>query len=114
MTVKTWFSKKPPGREAITHAKAWIVKKPRGAAALVGSANLTEQGLRHNFEMMANAADREVLALVGEMERALAMAKDSKERIAGYLEESQWSDLRTEQDWKYSEESDRRHLDDLF
>ena len=106
VTVKTWFSTKTPGREVIAHAKAWIVKKPRGNAALVGSANLTEQGLRHNFEMMAKAADREVPALIEEMERALAMAKESKGRIADYLEEALWRDSYPKQDWEYSEDSD--------
>lgn len=105
VTVKTWYSKKTPGRETIAHAKAWIVKKPNGYVALVGSANLTEQGLRHNFEMMARAADVEVPALVAEMERALAKAKESKVRIASYLEEIElYSYL--EQDGEYSEESD--------
>lgn len=132
VTVKTWYSKKTPGREAIAHAKAWIVKKPNGYVALVGSANLTEQGLRHNFEMMARAASFEVPALVAEMERALAKAKESKVRIASYLEElelystledwehseeSDWDIPRrawewvAEQDWEYSEESD---WDDLY
>ena len=87
VTVKTWYSKKTPSRETIAHAKAWIVKKPNGYVALVGSANLTEQGLRHNFEMMARAADVEVPTLIREMEETLDNAKESKERIASYLDE---------------------------
>lgn len=127
VTVKTWYSKKTPGREAIAHAKAWIVKQPDGYVALVGSANLTEQGLRHNFEMMARAASFEVPTLVAKMKVALAKAKKSKARIAGYLdelelysplgdwehsEESDWDIPRrawewvAEEDWEYSEESD--------
>lgn len=90
VTVKTWYSKKTPGREAIAHAKAWIVKKPNRSnryVALVGSANLTEQGFRYNFEMMALVADVEVPTLVAEMEETLGNAKESKKRIASYLEE---------------------------
>ena len=87
VTVKTWYSKKTPGRETIAHAKAWIVKKPDGCVALVGSANLTEQGFRYNFEMMALVADVEVPTLVAEMEETLGNAKESKKRIASYLEE---------------------------
>lgn len=104
VTVKTWYSKKTPGREAIAHAKAWIVKQPDGYVALVGSANLTEQGLRYNFEMMARAASFEVRSLVTAMKGALAKAKKSKGRIAGYLDELElYSPL---EDGEYSEESD--------
>ena len=104
VTVKTWYSKKTPGREAIVHAKAWIVKKSDEYVALVGSANLTEQGFQHNFEMMARVADVEVRSLVTAMKGALAKAKESKVRIASYLEEIEL--YSTLEDWEHSEESD--------
>lgn len=106
VTVKTWYSKKTPGREAIAHAKAWIVKKPNRHVALVGSANLTEQGLRHNFELMARAARFEVRSLVTAMEEALAKAKESKERITSYLLDEMEPNSHLEQDWEHSEESE--------
>ena len=106
VTVKTWYSKKTPGREAIAHAKAWIVKKPTRYVALVGSANLTEQGFQHNFEMMARAARFEIRTLIKEMEETLAKAKESKERITRYLLDEMEPNSHLEQACEYSEESD--------
>lgn len=109
VTVKTWYSKKTPGRETIAHAKAWIVKKPNKPnkyVALVGSANLTEQGFQHNFEMMARAARFEVRTLIKEMYETLAKAKESKERIASYLLDEMEPNSHLEQAWEHSEESE--------
>lgn len=84
--VKNWYSKQPPGIEAIAHAKAWIVDGPTKKAILIGSANLTKQGLRHNFEMMAKAADSETPSLIKALHELNRKAYSAEERITKYLE----------------------------
>lgn len=84
--VKNWYSKKQPGIEAIAHAKAWIVDGPTKKAILIGSANLTKQGLRHNFEMMAKAADSETPSLIKALHELNRKAYSAEERITKYLE----------------------------
>lgn len=84
--VKNWYSKKQSGIEAIAHAKAWIVDGPTKKAVLIGSANLTKQGLRHNFEMMAKAADSETPALLKALDDLNRKAYPAQERITKYLE----------------------------
>ena len=84
--VMNWYSKNTPGRESIAHAKAWIVRDSGKSAVLLGSANLTKQGLRHNFEMMAAAADRETPKLLEALEEINSKAFDAADRIKGYLE----------------------------
>lgn len=85
--VKNWYSKKQPGVESMAHAKAWIVDGPGKKAVLLGSANLTKQGLRHNFEMMAKAADSETPALIKALHELNRKAyTTAQERITKYLE----------------------------
>ena len=46
---------------SMVHAKSWIVadpKKTSASAALIGSANLTKEGLQNNWEMMARGSRR--------------------------------------------------------
>lgn len=85
--VMNWYSKNTPGREDIAHAKAWIVRDSGKSAVLLGSANLTKKGFRHNFEMMAMAADRETPKLLAALEEINSKAfPTAKNRIKGYLE----------------------------
>lgn len=84
--VLNWYDKNTPGRESIAHAKAWIVKGRTKSAVLLGSANLTKQGMRHNFEMMAAAADRETPHLLKALEEIHSKASSAEDRIKGYLE----------------------------
>lgn len=84
--VLNWYSKNQSGREDKAHAKAWIVRDSGKSAVLLGSANLTKQGFRHNFEMMAVAADRETPKLLEALEEINSKAFDAADRIKGYLE----------------------------
>lgn len=50
-------------RRPMMHAKGWVVAHPRTGrpvAAMIGSANLTKNGLVRNWEMMATVADKEL------------------------------------------------------
>lgn len=52
--VYNWFSNHPKRREA--HLKVWHISQPNAKpAVLVGSANLTDAGLFHNYEAMCEA-----------------------------------------------------------
>lgn len=63
VSVKNWYSKKGGG--SIAHSKTYIAVKPLpGSKAkikeiLIGSANLTKNGLHNNYETMAGAAKSE-------------------------------------------------------
>lgn len=69
--VRSWYSKRGGYRTA--HAKAWSVETDKHlgtpGSVLVGSANLTKQGLFKNFEMLAVAAPSEHENLFVEMRR---------------------------------------------
>ena len=62
--VFNWYrSPKNPRGESMLHAKAWVVAdraSNRAEAALIGSANLTKDGMQDNWEMMAIAADTDL------------------------------------------------------
>ena len=62
------------------HAKAWLVQSdpavPAAGAVLVGSANLTKQGLLHNVEMLSVAPESEHARLYAEMHSAFRSSWD--------------------------------------
>ena len=62
--VLNWYQTKRSSHGAsVMHAKSWIVADARrtsAKAAMIGSANLTREGLQNNWEMMARVADHEI------------------------------------------------------
>ncbi len=73
VSISNWYSKR--GGYQTAHAKAWIVEpdplNANSAAVLVGSANLTKQGLLSNFEMMTLADPAEHKRLRAEMHQVM-------------------------------------------
>ena len=87
--VKNWYRTRKGGDPSEAHAKAWMVwnshSNPTGPSVMVGSANLTKQGLYHNVEMMAVVADHEAARLWTEMQNLIQDSWDISERIKQYL-----------------------------
>ena len=73
VSVRNWYRKR--GGYRVAHAKAWIVEpdplNENSGAVLVGSANLTKQGLLNNIEMMTLADPEEHERLRAEMRRIM-------------------------------------------
>ncbi|MXW42542.1 MAG: hypothetical protein F4X48_01275 [Acidimicrobiia bacterium] len=73
VSVRNWYRKR--GGYRVAHAKAWIVDSDllngNSGAVLVGSANLTKQGLLHNVEMMTLADPDEHERLRAEMRHVM-------------------------------------------
>ena len=90
--VKNWYRTEKGGDPSEAHAKAWMVQKdgfnPAGISVMLGSANLTKQGLYHNIEMMAFATGGEATRLWTEMSYLVSESWDCKGRIIQYLENS--------------------------
>ena len=91
VTVMGWG--KPSGKgESMMHAKCWVVMTSKGKpkAALVGSANLTHNGLCSNWEMMSNVS-RKDLRRIGAQVRGLMSGSDGqkprdiKRKLLGYI-----------------------------
>ena len=80
------------------HAKAWLVQPdpavPAAGAVLVGSANLTKQGLLHNVEMLSVVPESEHVRLYAEMHAAFRSSWDIRDSLLVRLREeptSPWS-----------------------
>ena len=90
--VKNWYRTEKGGDPSEAHAKAWMVQNDSSNLArisvMLGSANLTKQGLYHNVEMMAFVTGAEATRLWTEMHDLISEAWDCKERIVRYLENS--------------------------
>ncbi len=90
--VKTWYRTEKGGDPSEAHAKAWMVRKdgsnPADISVMLGSANLTKQGLYHNIEMMAFVTGDEATRLCAEMRYLISKSWDRKGRIIRYLENS--------------------------
>ena len=86
--ITNWYRRK--GGYRTVHAKAWAVMSEgvRGHAAgvVVGSANLTKQGLHHNTELVARVVGDEAQRIVREMEAALDESWDTKANLLKRLE----------------------------
>lgn len=70
------------------HAKAWITRKtwPEKQAMLIGSANLTQQGLRNNFELMAEARHQDIRNLVEHyVDPIIDKSYDARQRVVEYI-----------------------------
>lgn len=83
--VKNWYRTSKGGDPSEAHAKAWMVSNPTGPSVMLGSANLTKQGLYHNVEMMAIVADHEATRLWTEMQDLISKSWDISDRIKQYL-----------------------------
>ena len=83
--VKNWYRTNKGGDPSEVHAKAWMVSNPTGPSVMLGSANLTKQGLYHNVEMMALVADHEATRLWTEMQDLISKSWDISDRIKQYL-----------------------------
>ncbi len=86
--VRNWYRTGRGGRAASdAHLKVWAVLGPGGhvTAALVGSANLTRQGLFENVETCVEASDADLPALRHQITALREVAWDCRERITGYL-----------------------------
>lgn len=90
--VRNWYRTEKGGDPSEAHAKAWMVRNDgpnlAGISVMLGSANLTKQGLYHNIEMMAFVTDDEATRLWTEMRDLISESWDCKERIVQYLENS--------------------------
>ena len=83
--VKNWYRTSKGGDPSEAHAKAWMVwndhSNPTGPSIMLGSANLTKQGLHHNREMMALVAEHEATRLWAEMQNLISESWDVSERL---------------------------------
>ncbi len=90
--VRNWYRTEKGGDPSEAHAKAWMVQNDdpnlAGISVMLGSANLTKQGLYHNIEMMAFVTDDEAIRLWAEMHDLISESWDCKGSIIQYLENS--------------------------
>jgi len=87
--VKNWYRKRRGGEAASeAHLKVWAVCDRQNVvtAALVGSANLSEQGLMYNVEVCVEASGKDVRAVVNQIDPLFKDAWDYRERVIRYLE----------------------------
>lgn len=87
--VRNWYRTSKGGDPSEAHAKAWMVwnkhSNPTYPSVMLGSANLTKQGLYHNVEMMAFVAGDEAIRLWEEMRDLISKSWDITSRIERYL-----------------------------
>ncbi len=87
--VRNWYRTSKGGDPSEAHAKAWMVwndrSNPAGLSVMLGSANLTKQGLFHNVEMMALVTGDEATRLWTEMHNLISKSWDINVRIERYL-----------------------------
>ena len=71
----------------MAHMKAWVVESEGvPVAALVGSANLTKNGLEANVEIMVEAVGDDLIRTWGEVRGLHEKGWDCAERLAGYMD----------------------------
>ena len=83
VVVRNWYKKRGGASEA--HLKVWVAHDVPRPAVLSGSANLTNQGLFRNTEMVAEIAAGEVDEAVEQVEDLFAKAWDVEDRLLGYI-----------------------------
>ena len=83
VVVRNWYKKRGGASEA--HLKVWVAHDVPRPAVLSGSANLTNQGLFRNTEMVAEIAASEVDEAVEQIEDLFSEAWDAKDRLLGYI-----------------------------
>ncbi|WP_419927306.1 RDD family protein [Candidatus Poriferisocius sp.] len=85
--VRNWYrSRRAKEGPAMVHMKAWVVESDGvPVAALVGSANLTKNGLEANVEIMVEATGDDLIRTWGEVRGLHEKGWDSSDRLAGYM-----------------------------
>ncbi len=72
------------------HLKAWLVYSRNSVlAALVGSANLTNNGLHNNTEIMAEPVIKDLRNVWATAHELWGKSWDAKERLLGYLKDNE-------------------------
>lgn len=93
VVVRNWYKKRGGASEA--HLKVWVAHDVPRPAVLSGSANLSQQGLYRNTEMVAEIAAAEVDEAVDRVEGLFVKAWDVKDRLLGYITPTGGSGSRT-------------------
>ena len=85
--VRNWYrTHKSKDGPAMVHMKAWVVESNGlPVAALVGSANLTKNGLRANVEIMAEATGDDLTRTWGEVRGLHQKGWDRTDRLTEYI-----------------------------
>ncbi|MCY3960207.1 MAG: phospholipase D-like domain-containing protein [bacterium] len=88
--VRNWYrTKRAKEGPSMAHMKAWVVESEGvPVAALVGSANLTKNGLEANVEIMVEATGDDLIRTWGEVRGLHEKGWDCAERLAGYMADS--------------------------
>lgn len=107
--LRSWYTKKQAKNrtEDIMHAKAWITQgnwrqKP---AMLIGSANLTQQGLLNNFELMADADKHDVPYLIHHVDTIFGKSYDAARRVAEYINNGARTRSKTDDPFRGKEDA---------
>ncbi len=89
--VRNWYRTAKSGLgEAEAHLKVWVVQPGTDQqAALVGSANLTNQGLDRNIEALVEAHGPDLQDVSLQVRDLWVKAWDQSDRLLAYLTESQ-------------------------
>ena len=88
VTLRNWYTKRDQERSA--HIKAWQTTDSTGQTFILsGSANLSQQGLRHNTEAMGEYSGQDRTEAVRSMNDLFAKSWDAKERVLGYLQDAE-------------------------
>lgn len=88
VTLRNWYTKRDQERSA--HIKAWQTTDSTGKTRILsGSANLSQQGLRHNTEAMGEYSGQDRTEAVRSMNDLFAKSWDAKERVLGYLQDAE-------------------------
>ena len=82
--VRNWYRRHGEASEA--HLKVWVAHDTPRPAVLNGSANLTNQGLHHNVEVVTAVPGAELEAVVRLVEELFTKAWDVKDRLRGYID----------------------------
>lgn len=88
--VRNWYrTSKSKAGAAEAHLKVWIIRPTvDNPSALVGSANLTSQGLDKNIEIMVEATGSDLHSTIKTAEDCWREAWDCSERLLEYLSQS--------------------------
>ena len=85
--LRNWYTRRDQARSA--HIKAWQTTDSTGQIRILsGSANLSQQGLRHNTEAMGEYSGQDRTEAVRSMNDLFAKSWDAKERVLGYLQDA--------------------------
>ena len=88
VTLRNWYARRDQERSA--HIKAWQTTDNTGQTLILsGSANLSQQGLRHNTEAMGEYSGQDRAEAVRSMNDLFAKSWDAKERVLGYLQDAE-------------------------